>query len=124
MSIYCQKDTTVTINPRSTLALCDRCGENPPRFLVGHGVTEVWLCALCGVHQDLYALSDADARALQAQRLHWIGTPNPETDVDDETFAATHYQDPARLSADDDVMVERVARMEFVTMLEEMAVAA
>ena len=104
--------------------MCDRCGENPPRFVVGHGVTEVWLCALCGVHQDLYELPDADARALQAQRLHWIGTPNAETDVDDETFSATHYQDPAKLSADDDVMVERVARMEFVAMLEEMAVAA
>jgi len=124
MNISYSKDTTVSINPRSVLALCDRCGENPPRFLVGSGVTEVWLCALCGVHQDLYALPDADARALQDQRLRWITTPNPETDVDDETFAATHYQDPAKLSADDDVMVERVARMTFVAMLEEMAVAA
>lgn len=124
MNIHYPKNTTVSINPRSTLAMCDRCGENPPRFLVGSGVTEVWLCALCGVDQNLHELSDDDAQALQDQRLRWITTPNAETDVDDETFAATHYQDPTRMSADDDVMVERTARMQFVAMLEEMAVAA
>lgn len=124
MSIYTQPTTPKPLNPRSTLALCDRCGENPPRFVIGVGLAVTRLCALCGVRQDLSELHPIEAQRLQDQRLRWIWTPNPETDVDDETFAATHYQDPAKLSADDDVMVERVARMTFVAMLEEMAVAA
>lgn len=121
---YTQSITPKPLNPRATLALCDRCGENPPRFVIGVGLAVTRLCALCGVRQDLSELHPIEAQRLQDQRLRWITTPNPETDVDDETFDAAQYHDPSRLSADDDVMVERVARMEFVAMLDETAVAA
>ncbi len=109
--------TTSQINPRVSVTRCDQCGENPARFVIGIGLRVTRLCALCGVHVDLNTLHPIEARRLQAARLQWITTPNHETDVDDETFAATHYTDPARVSQDDDAMVERYARKVFVAML-------
>lgn len=109
MNITYTKDTTTHINPRATLRRCDRCGENPPRFVIGIGMRVERICPLCAVECDLTTLPDPMARRLQEALIRWITTPNPELDCDDETFAAQ--------SADDDAMTERWARQRYVASL-------
>lgn len=86
MSMSYTKDTTATINPRATLATCDRCHEHAPRFAAGTHPGADWLCPSCAVEQKLDELPTIAAEHLQKALIKWITRPNPALDCDDDTF--------------------------------------
>ncbi len=106
-------DTTTRLNPNATLALCDRCHEHAPRFVVGTGI-RARLCPLCAVRADLSALDPMEARGLSEALTAWITTPNPRTDMpaDDDFYA--QFGDRTWGARELDLEAERQARRELV----------